>query len=152
MDAFIKGSTTLEGGSESTNYVSHSKEGAATDPLIGANGGKKEAGTVWTDFNALKLGSGKNNSTITLTFKDGCKIGKIVVKAAGWYGKVCKLAINGSEAQQMTTAITKATIADGTAYQEYVFTFTPSNVIVLESTLCVVISEMTLFNATATGA
>ena len=150
MNAFIKGSTTLAGGSESTNYVGHSIEGAATSPLIGANGGSGE--NVWTDYNALKLGSGSKNSKITLTFKDECKIGKIVVKASGWTGKTCKLAINGTEAQQMTTSITKATIEDGTAYQEYVFTFTPSNAIVLETTLCVMISEMTVVNATATEA
>ena len=145
MDAFIKGSTTLADAS-ATNYVSHEKTAnCATDPLIGANGTVNSV--AWSDYNALKLGSTKKNCEMVLTFAEGLKIGKVVVKATGWNGKICSLSINGSPAQTMTTVITPDTIADGSAYQEYVFTFTPSNKIVLSTTLAVMISEMVVYTA-----
>ena len=146
MDEFIKGSTTLEGGASATNYVSHEKTAnCATDPLIGGNGTVNKV--KWSDYNALKLGSTKSNCEMILKFTEGLKIGKVVVKAAGWNGKVCSLSINGSPAQVMTTAINPDTIANGSAYQEYVFTFTPSNQIVLSTTLAVMISEMVVYTA-----
>ena len=145
MDAFIKDSTTLADAS-TTNYVNHEKTAnCATDPLIGGNG--TVSSVNWSDYNALKLGSTKKNCEIVLNFAEGLKIGKVVVKATGWNGKICSLSINGSPAQTMTTAITPDTIANGSAYQEYVFTFTPSNKIVLSTTLAVMISEMVVYTA-----
>ena len=149
MDAFIKGSSSL---GENTNYVSHingkDSDSSLTDPLIGGNG--KIDGTSWANFNNLKLGSTSRNCKITLNFKDGFNVTKVVVKAAGWVGKTDKLGINGGEQVTIKSASTAASLEDESAFLTYEFELaTPSNVIVLETTLAVMISEMELYGEEA---
>ncbi len=141
MDAFIKGSSSL---GENTNYVSHDASEAATKPLIGANG--KWSDVNWSNYNNLKLGSTSKNCKITLTFKDTVKFSKVVLKAAGWNGKSCKLGVNGGDQVAITSAPDSQSMIDETAFLTYEFELaTPSNVIVFETTLAVMISEIELY-------
>ena len=145
MNAFIKGSSSL--GAE-TNYVSHvngkDSDSSLTDPLIGCNG--KWSDVNWSNYNNLKLGSTSKNCKITLNFKDTFLPSKIVVKAAGWNGKTCKLGINGGEQVAIASAPTAASMEDETAFLTYEFALAaPSNTIVLETTLAVMISEIEFY-------
>ena len=145
MNAFIKGSSSL---GENTNYVSHvngkDADSTLTDPLIGANG--KWSNVNWSNYNNLKLGSTSKNCKITLNFKDGTAISKVVVKAAGWNGKTCKLGVNGGDQVTIASAGTSASMEDETAFQTYTFELaTPAKDLVLETTLAVMISEMELY-------
>lgn len=141
MNAFIKGSSSL--GAENTNFVSHDKTGAATNPLIGANG--TISSVDWSDYNCLKLGSTSKNCTIKLTFKDNLTIGKVVIKAAGWPGKTCKLQVNGGTVQSIKSGTAASAYNDGSVYQEYTFTFEGTNEITFQTTLAVCISEIVIY-------
>ena len=141
MNAFIKGSSSL---GANTKYVSHDKTGAGTNPLIGANG--TWGGTAWSNYNLLKLGSTSKNCKMKLTFATGTSISKVVVKAAGWNGKTCKLGINGGDQVTITSAPSAASMTDETAFLEYTFELaSASNEITLETTLAVMISELEIF-------
>ena len=141
MNAFIKGSSSL---GENTNYVSHDKTGSATNPLIGANG--TWSGVAWSNYNLLKLGSTSKNTTMKLTFKDGTAISRVVIKAAGWNGKTCKLSVNGGDAVSITSAPSAASMLDESAFLTYTFDLaSASKEITFQSTLSVMISELELY-------
>lgn len=139
MNAFIKGSSSL---GNNTNYVSHDITGTGTTPLIGANG--KIGDDVWSYYNMLKIGSTSKDCRMALTFKDGISISKVVVKAAAWYGKTCKLGIN-SDKVGITSVTSAAGILNETEFLEYEYVFEATNVITLETTLAVMITEMELY-------
>ena len=151
FEAFLKGSSEL---GKNTNLLSHSKDGSGTDPLIGASGGSGDA--AWSNYNLLKLGSSSKNTKLTLTFDEGFKIDKLTVRAFGWAGKTNKLAVNGGTAQTIADkahADVKAGLADGSVYTEYTFELAEaSNVIVLQSTLCVMIDSIVFHNSAAPAA
>ena len=146
MNAFIKDSSSL---GEATNYVSHtngrSTDSSLTDPLIGASG--KVSDVTWSHYNLLKIGSTSKDCKMTLTFKSGVEIDKVVVKAAGWYGKTCKLGINGSDKVTIASAVSAATILNESDFLEYEYTLNATNVVSLETTLAVMITEMELYTS-----
>ena len=151
MNAFIKGSSSL---GANTNYVDHvngkDTDNSLTDPLIGANG--SISGTAWKNYNNLKLGSTSKNAKMTLNFKDGTAISKVVMKVAGWPGKTCKLGVNGGTQQSIKSATTAASLEDETAFLTYEFELAePAKSLVLDTTLAVMISEMELYAAEASG-
>ena len=98
----------------------------------------------YKNLNLIRLGSTSKNSILTLTFKDSLKIGKIVIKAAGWNGKTCKLNVNGGSDVSISS-IPNTDIPDETKYGTYEFEFTETNVLVLTSTLSVSILEMEVY-------
>ena len=144
MNAFLRNSSSL---GNNTNYVSHDITGTGTNPLIGANG--KVGDVTWSYYNMLKLGSTSNNCRMALTFTSGLEISKVVVKAAGWYGKSCQLGINSSKID-ITSATTAAGITNETEFLEYEYTFEATNVVTLETTLAVMITEMELYVSAGT--
>lgn len=147
MDAFIAGSSSL---GANTKYAGHDITGSATNPLIGANGTINSVS--WSNYDMLKLGSTSNNTTMKLIFENGTAISKVVVKAAGWAGKVCYLAINGSEPVRITSATTGASIEDETAFSNYVYRLnTPSKEITLQTTLAIMISELEIYAIEGAG-
>ena len=146
MNAFIKGSSSL--GAANTNYVSHvngkDSDSTLTDPLIGGNG--KWSNVNWSNYNMLKLGSTSKNCKMTLTFKDGTAISRVVMKAAGWNGKTCKIGVNGGDQVSIPSAPTAASMEDESAFQTFTFDLaSPAKEIVFETTLCVMISELELY-------
>ena len=146
MNAFIKGSSSL--GAANTNYVSHvngkTTDSSLTDPLIGGNG--KWSNVNWSNYNMLKLGSTSKNCKMTLSFKDGTAISRVVMKAAGWNGKTCKIGVNGGDQVSIPSAPTAASMEDESAFQTFTFDLaSPAKEIVFETTLCVMISELELY-------
>ena len=146
MNAFIKGSSSL--GAANTNYVSHvngkATDSTLTDPLIGGNG--KWSNVNWSNYNMLKLGSTSKNCKMTLSFKDGTAISRVVMKAAGWNGKTCKIGVNGGDQVAIPSAPTAASMEDESAFQTFTFDLaSPAKEIVFETTLCVMISELELY-------
>lgn len=147
MNAFIKGSSSL---GENTNYVDHvngktdENKDSVTDPLIGGNGTWDKV--AWSNYNMLKLGSTSKKALMTLNFKADTAIKKIVIKAAGWNGKSNKIGFNGGEQVAIAAAKTAASMEDETAFATYEFELAEAaNVINIETTLCVMITEMELY-------
>ena len=141
MDEFIKASsdkTTAE-----SAFTGHAINSPATNTLIGANGGSGD--TAWSDYNLLKLGSSKAASNITFNFKDGTKVGKVVISAAGWPSKTCNLTVGGSAEQQITSG-TAATFKDASCYQEFTFTFNATASVEFVASLCVCIKSIQFYS------
>ena len=145
MTAFLKASSNL---GANTNLVDHSIDNPATNPLIGGNGGSADAGTAWSNYNLLKLGSASKASNITFNFTSGLKIGKAVLKAVGWPDKTCNLSVGGSAAQQIVSAShaqLKAGIADESVCSEYTFEFKGTNAVSFNASLCVMVTSVTFY-------
>ena len=142
MDNFIKGSSSL---GANTKYLSHNITGTGTNPLIGANG--KWSNVEWSNYNLLKLGSTSNNCTMKLTFANNTYISRVVVKAAGWSGKTCYLAVNGGEQARITSATSAESVTSESAFSSYIFDLSSgSNEITFQTTLAVMITELELYN------
>ena len=141
MNTFIRNSSSL---GNSTNYVSHDITGTGTSPLIGANG--KVGDVEWSFYNMLKIGSTSKDCRMALTFTSGLEICRVVVKAAGWYGKACQLGINSTKID-IASVTTAAGIVNETEFLEYEYTFAATNVVTLETTLAIMITEMELYVA-----
>lgn len=145
MNAFIKAASSL---GENTNYVDHvngkTTDSSLTDPLIGASGTWDKV--AWKNFNLLCLGSTSKNCKMTLNFKADTAIKKIVIKAAAWNGKSGKIGFNGADQVAIASASTAASMEDETAFATYEFELAEaSNVINIETTLRVMITEMELY-------